>query len=289
MTWSPDPAWSSVPGTHGPTTEGLWIHHDRVFKRLRPSDHNWEPWHVGYWRREAEVAIHPWLVDGPGLVPTGFHSVAEDPTGITIESEFVTGPLPTNLQVADALGRFAESSYQEAAWFTRGLLPCRIAILEDNGGWSAMARTSIGDLCQTLWDERHTLLEKLETGPQGRHHGDPTPKNFLTTRDREVVAIDWQCLGVGPVGVDLGYWALSAKEDFDVLADVYVGQQPARTEILLAARVMLAFTVISRANQAIAQAFRLGIPLESLQKHPSVSPHLRALQRHLPQVEALTR
>jgi len=215
--------------------------------------------------------------------------VAEDPTGITIESEFVTGPLPTNLQVADALGRFAESSYQEAAWFTRGLLPCRIAILEDNGGWSAMARTSIGDLCQTLWDERHTLLEKLETGPQGRHHGDPTPKNFLTTRDREVVAIDWQCLGVGPVGVDLGYWALSAKEDFDVLADVYVGQQPARTEILLAARVMLAFTVISRANQAIAQAFRLGIPLESLQKHPSVSPHLRALQRHLPQVEALTR
>ena len=53
-------------------------------------------------------------------------------------------------------------------------------------------------------------------------HGDAVPANFLASRGEDVVAVDWQCFGVGPVGADLGYYALSSREEFDVLLEAFV-------------------------------------------------------------------
>jgi hypothetical protein len=287
LNWAPDPAWEQVRGAHGPNTVGIWRFRDRIFKRLHPGLNEWPATHVGYWRREADLAHNPWMLDGPGLVPVDFHGVEEDSEGITIESQYVTGEPPTTLMVTRALGSFAKAPFRETPWCTRSLLETRLSIVQSRGGWLAMERTSIADICQRLWLARHDIVERTSRGPQGRMHGDATPKNFLTTRGDDVVAIDWQCFGIGPIGTDLGYWALSAKEDFDVLSEIYSGDHEAQEEIILAARTMMAYTLISRADLALVQANRLGVGLAALQKHPSVAPHLRAIQRHLPQIEAL--
>ena len=213
MTWAPDPSWVPLPGAHGPNTVGIWRHHDRLFKRLHPGEREWPPSHVGYWRREADLAKNAWMVDGPGLVPVDFHSVHEDAEGVTIESQLVSGEPPTNLMVARALGRFARSPEQvpnalQTPWCTRSLLETRLSIVEGRGGWLAMERTSIADICRNLWSTRFELLEGVSRGPHGRMHGDATPRNFLTKKGEDVVAIDWQCFGVGPIGIDLGYWSL---------------------------------------------------------------------------------
>ncbi|HNJ78409.1 MAG TPA: phosphotransferase [Marmoricola sp.] len=287
MAWQPDPSWIPITGTHGPTTEGIWTHQGRIIKRIRPGESDWGREHVGYWRREAEVAANPWLVDGPGLRPVGFHLIEEDDLGVTIHSEMVLGPPPTNLQVAAALGRFALAEFTPAPWYCNSLLATRLNMVERHGGWDGMSHTSIADLCADLWQRRERILEAIDRGPQGRLHGDPIPKNFLTPSGSDVITIDWQCFGVGPVGLDLGYWALSAREDFEVLIDVFIGTHPERASISLAARTMLVYTAITKANQALRQAVRTGMSLAAIQKHPSVAPHLRALQRHLPQIERL--
>ena len=37
-----------------------------------------------------------------------------------------------------------------------------------------------------------------------------------------MLAIDWATLGTGPVGADLGYYALAAREEFEPLLDAYL-------------------------------------------------------------------
>ena len=90
--WEPDPAWRRLPGAGGPSTAGLWLAEDGgrswVVKRLEQPDRAnpalLDPAHAGYWRREAEVARHPGVVDGPGLVPPEFGTVEEDDEGLTV-------------------------------------------------------------------------------------------------------------------------------------------------------------------------------------------------------------
>ncbi|MFN8107824.1 MAG: phosphotransferase [Nocardioidaceae bacterium] len=287
MSWSPDPAWVAVPGRHGPATVGIWTHDDRVIKRVSPGEEEWAPAHVGYWRREAEVARNPFMVDGPGVFPTGFHSVEEDAEGITIVSQYVEGTAPTSLQVVAALGRFARAPFTEAPWCARDVLATRLAMVENRGGWRALASTDLGPLSQIVWQLRGQLMDRLAQAPQGRMHGDATPANFLAQRDGGVVAIDWQCFGVGPVGSDLGYWALSAREDFGVLLDVYAGDHPWRSKIEDVARIMIAFTILSRADLALGQLEHAGVDEGAVPQHPRVAPHLRALQRHLACIESL--
>ena len=44
--------------------------------------------------------------------------------------------------------------------------------------------------------------------------------------ERGVLALDWATLGTGPVGSDVGYWSLSAREGFEPLVDAYVAGLP---------------------------------------------------------------
>lgn len=249
-----------------------------------------DPSHAGYWRREVEVALNPSVVDGPGLVPCEFGRVEEDDEGVTVWSAEEVGEPPNGLFVARALGRFAAAAHPTPAWACRRLLTDRLAMTEERGGWRTLARTTLADVADHLWKRREHWLSRCDEGSLGRLHGDAVPANFLRSRGHDVVAVDWHCFGVGPVGADLGYYALSVREDFEVLLDAFVagaGPDADRDAIALAARVSAVYTVMSRAEWALARASRGEGALAGKFRHPAVAPHLRALQRQFPQIEQL--
>jgi aminoglycoside phosphotransferase (APT) family kinase protein len=298
LMWEPDPSWRQLPGAGGPSTEGVWVADADgqrwVVKRLAAPRERLnsltQPGGAGYWRREAEVARDASSVDGPGLVPPVFGAVEEDDEGVTLWTREEAGEPPTGLFVAQALGRFAGAPHATPAWASRGLLADRLAMTEERGGWRTLARTTLADVSDLLWRRRGHWLERCAQGPEGRLHGDAVPSNFLSRRGEDVVAVDWQCFGVGPVGSDLGYFALSSREEFDVLLDAFldgVGPGADREAIALAARVTAVYTVLSRAEWALAQAARGEGALAGKFRHPAVAPHLRALQRQFPQIERL--
>ncbi len=296
--WQPEPAWQPLRGAGGPASAGLWLAvagGDRwVVKRLtapepRSRAHT-DPTYVGYWRREVEIALDPGPVDGPGLVPPEFGPVEEDDEGVTIWTREEEGTPPSGLFVARALGRFAGAVHTTPHWATRRLLADRLEMAEDRGGWPTLARTTLADVAERLWQRRGHWLARCGDLPVGRLHGDAVPANFSSTRGEAVVALDWQCAGVGPIGSDLGYYALSSREEFDVLADSFIdgaGPGADREGILLAARVTAVYTVLARAEWALAQAARGEGALAGKYRHPAVAPHLRALQRQFPQIEHL--
>ena len=164
------------------------------------------------------------------------------------------------------------------------------------GGWPTLARTTMADVTEHLWERRGHWLGRLDEAPTGRLHGDAVPANFVAARDDDVVAVDWRCAGIGPVGTDLGYFALSSREGFEVLVETFLGgvraEAPglptsAAEAIALAARVTAVYSVLSRAEWALAQVARGEGALAGKYRHPAVAPHLRAVERMLPQIEWL--
>ena len=228
--WEPDPSWRRLPGAGGPATVGIWLADVEgrrwVVKRLSaPSTRpvpSLIPPYAGYWRREAEVARDPAIVDGPGLVPPEFGPVEEDEDGITVWSLEQEGEPPPGLFVARALGRFAGAAHATPSWASRRLLSDRLAMAGERDGWPTLARTTLADVADNLWRRRDHWLGRCAEAPEGRLHGDAVPGNFLTTRADDVVAVDWQCFGVGPVGADVGYYALSSREEFEVLVGAFL-------------------------------------------------------------------
>lgn len=299
--WQPEPSWSRLPS--GAASAGVWLAETPggpvVVKRLQaphPGDDPRlsDPSHATYWRREADVALDPDVLRGPGLRPAEVLRVDEDEEGVTIRTRQVetTGPLPA-LFVARCLGRFAAREPEERPWLSRRLLRDRLAYAERRDGWPTLARTPLADVAALLWQRRGHWLDAGDTGPCGRVHGDAAPRNFLAVRDDHAVAVDWQGLGSGPLGADLGYLSLSAREDFDVLLSAYVdGLAELRPgvdagSVGRAARVMAVYTAFTRAEWALARVAPGEGALAGKFRHPSVAPHLRAVQRQLGHVEAL--
>jgi aminoglycoside phosphotransferase (APT) family kinase protein len=300
--WEPDPSWRPLAG--GPGSDGLWqverAGRSWVVKRLHRPDAD-APWllrpdHAGYWRREADLAADPTFVAGPGLVPSQFGPVEEDEEGATVWTEEVLGEPPPGPFVARALGRFAAGEYDAPAWASRRLLADRLEMAAQRNGWPTLARTTLADVTEHLWQRRGHWLTLLEQGPQGRLHGDAVPGNFVARRADDVVAVDWQCAGIGPVGTDVGYYALSAREEFGALLESFltgVEQEmggpgvEAVEAVELAARVTAVYSVISRAEWALAQVAHGEGALAGKYRHPAVAPHLRAVERQLPQIERL--
>ncbi|MFL6062164.1 MAG: phosphotransferase [Marmoricola sp.] len=306
MTWQPDPSWTRMPAAGGPATVGVWRGEDEgrrvVVKRLgRPGPGDpallEDRTHAGYWRRELDVALDTSWVDGPGLVPPRYLRAEEDADGATVVAEEVVAALdagpPTSLLVARSLGRFAGSSSGAPAWAARRTLTDRLALAESRGGWPTLGRTTLADVSSHLWEQRGTWLGRRAAAPEGRLHGDAVPANFVATRGEDVVAVDWQGFGVGPIGTDLGYYALSAREDFEVLLETFLGGVAAVGAVVdadavrVAATVMCVYTVLSRAEWALSRVAPGEGALAGKFNHPAVAPHLRALQRQGPQIEAL--
>lgn len=298
--WEPEPSWQRLPGS-GPGSGGVWCVTDErgswILKRLeRPEDPHpnvSRPAQAGYWRREAEVASDPAPVTGPGLVPTAFGAVEEDAEGITVWSEEVVAEPPPGLFVARALGRFASSPYDAAPWASRSLLADRLAMAQERGGWPTLARTNLADVTDHLWTRRGHWLDRIARGPEGRLHGDAVPRNFLAQQGDDVVAVDWQCTGIGPIGTDVGYFSLSSREDFGVLVDAFLDGARTQTpdldaeSVVTAACVTAVYSVLSRAEWALAHVARGEGALLGKFRHPAVLPHLRAVERMLPQIERL--
>jgi hypothetical protein len=287
--WQPDPSWISLPAGGGPATVGVWQALDRgrpaIVKRLgRPGPEDSaileDRIHSGYWRR-------------PGLVAPSYFRCEEDNEGITLWSEQVVAEPPTSLMVARCLGRFAGAPHRTPPWAARRTLEDRLAIAESRGGWPTLKRTTLADVADHLWEHRTSWLQRRANGPAGRLHGDAVPANFVGSRGDEVVAVDWQGFGVGPIGTDLGYYALSAREDFEILLSTFLdgvvagGGIVAEQAVRTAASVMAVYTVFSRAEWALSRVAPGEGALAGKFSHPSVAPHLRALQRQASQIELL--
>jgi hypothetical protein len=249
-----------------------------------------DPTHFAYWRREADVAESGVNRRTPGLRgPAG--AVEEDADGITLTTDWVEDAGTNGLFLAHALGRFAAADPGERPWLTRDLLRCRLLRVERRGGWPTLARTNAADIADTLWSRREHFLQQYDALPQVAHHGDVAAAN-LRGRDGDlVVAIDWQSLGVGPVGTDLGLLMASAREAPEPLLDAYLLGLPdgiaTPEEVRLGARTTAAYTVVSRAEWALSRVASGEGALAAKFRHPSVAPYLRALERVAGEIESM--
>lgn len=298
--WHPEPGWRQLPGGSGPSTYGVWLAveagREVVVKRLgaphaRDPAELRDPRHFAWWRRPADVALSGLTVRTPGLRDLGPVRVEEDDEGITLVHPRVPDAANPGLFVARALGRFAGADLGDAGWLARDQLRARLRRVEHTGGWPTLARTTVADVADHLWQHREHHLARLDALPQVSQHGDPVPANLPGRSAGEVIAIDWSALGTGPVGADLGYYALSAREDFEPLVEAYLADLPdglaTRAEVELGARVTAVYTVLSRAEWALARVAHGEGALAGKFRHPSVAPHLLAMQRQFPQIEAL--
>lgn len=297
--WEPEPDWHPMPGGTGTSTVGVWRAalggQPVVIKRLaRPAPHDppelSRPEHFGYWRREADVLSTGIVAGTDGLhaVPA---AVEEDEDGITLTREWVEDAANSGLFVAMSLGRFAGSLTVRPRFLARDLMRDRMARVEHRGGWPTLARTAIADVADHLWRRRTATLERADALPQVAQHGDATAANLHGRAGDRVVAIDWAMLGVGPVGGDLGQFALGAREEFDPLLEAYLmGLAPdlaTPDQVALGARITAVYTALNRAEWALERVAGGEGALANKFRHPAVAPHLRTLQRQYPLIEAL--
>ncbi len=299
LMWQPEPGWHPLPGGTGTSTLGVWRtvigHQPVVVKRLAaPGEDDphelSDPRHFAYWRRAADVATTCLVDRTPGL-RAPVTAVEEDGEGITLTQEWVEDAASSGLFGANALGRFAGVDLGEVRWLARDQLRDRMRRVEHRGGWRTLSRTTVADVADHLWGRRTALLDELDGLAQVAQHGDPVPANLPGRVGDDVVAIDWGMLGHGPVGADLGYFMLSAREAFEPLLEAYLMGLPAgvatREEVAQGARVTAVLTALNHAEWALARVAGGEGALAGKFRHPAVAPHLRALQRQLPQVEAL--
>ena len=298
--WQPEPGWLLVPGGTGTSTVGVWrtLRDDLpvVVKRLSaPEAHDppelSDPRHFAYWRRAADVVTSGVVITTPGLRAPLDAAVEEDVEGITLVQDWVEDAANSGLFAAHAMGRFAGADLGDRPWLARHQLRDRMDRVARRGGWTTIARTTAADVADHLWNRRETFLDALDELPQVPQHGDPVPANLPGREADDVVAIDWGTLGHGPVGADLGYHVLSAREDFEPLMDAYLLGLPDGLadpeQVALGARVTAVYTVLTRADWALARVAGGEGALASKYRHPSVAPYLRAMQRQGPQIEAL--
>lgn len=299
--WQPDPGWLVLPGGTGPSTLGVWRtavgEEAVVVKRLgQPGAYDtaelsWRR-HFAYWRRAADVATAGLVDDTPGMIAPRT-SVVEDDEGITLTTEWVEDAANSGLFAALSMGRFAGADLGGARWLARNQFRDRMARIDYNGGWPTLMRTTAADIAHTLWQRREHFINLLDELPQVAQHGDPAPQNLLgRTEDGErLIAIDWSCLGHGPVGGDLGLYLLHAREAFEPLLEAYVLGLPdglaTRAEATLGAQISAVYTALSRAEWALSRITPGEGPLLAKFRHPAVAPHLRTLQKQAPLVEAL--
>ncbi len=303
MAWDPEPGWLSVPGGTGPSTVGVWRTElggqPLAVKRLgRPGPDDppelSDPTHFAYWRREADVAESGLPRSTPGLRGP-VTAVEEDDVGITLTSDWVEDADTNGLFRAHALGRFAAADVGDRSWLASDLLRRRISRVEHRGGWPTLARTSAADLADSLWARREHFLQQYDALPLVAHHGDVASANLCGREGDLVLAIDWQSLGVGPIGTDLGLQMASAREAPEPLFDAYLlglaeggaGTVASADQVRLGARIVAAYTAVSRAEWALARVAGGEGALAAKFRHPSVAPYLRNLERVAEEIDAL--
>ncbi|CAM3787752.1 phosphotransferase [Nocardioides zeicaulis] len=297
--WQPEPGWQRLPGA-GPATAGVWsasrAGREVVVKRLtRPDPHDapgtLAPADVNYWRRAADVALSGIVTEAPGLREAPVLAVEEDDEGVTLVHGRVVHQDAPGPWLAACLGRFAGARLGEHPWLARDQLRTRLGLVAHRGGWRTLARTPVADVADHLWRQRTVWLDRCDALPQVAQHGDPSAANIPGRHADGAVAIDWAHLGTGPVGADLGYLSLAAREELGPLVEAYVEALPpglaTAEQVALGARVMAVYTAVTRLDWALARVADGEGALAGKFRHPSVAPYIFAMQRQVDQIEAL--
>lgn len=250
MPWHPSPDWHQLTAGTGQTTGGVWLTPDRqVVKRLVPGVT--DPRHHASWERQALVAESGIVASTPGLRSPACLGVERDPSGITLRMAYVPPTSWSPVGLADALGRFAQCSAQEPAWGARDVLRDRLATVERRGGWGALSRAGLSSAAiDALWVRRDAAMAVLDELPRVPTHGDAHPVNLLGRDGDDVLAIDWEQFGLGPVGFDLGYLLLAVDTPLDQLLAAHGGDLDA---VRRGAVLVAAYTGVSRAAWALSQ------------------------------------
>ena len=297
--WQPEPGWRRLHGA-GPATVGIWSATEGsrtvVVKRLAAPEPHDPAAHlplsdVNHWRRTAEVALSGVVAATPGLRDAAVVRVEEHAEAVTVVHELVQRVEQSGLWLADCLGRFASADLGSRTWLARDQLRTRLSLVARRGGWRTLARTPVADVAEHLWVRRAAWLDRCDALPQVPQHGDPAPANIPGRHGDDGVAIDWAHLGTGPVGSDLGYLSLAAREELGPLVDAYLAALPgglaSRGQVLTGARVTAVYTALTRLDWALARVAEGEGALAGKFRHPSVAPYIRALQRQADEVEAL--
>lgn len=295
--WQPAPEWTPVPSGRGALTVGLWRSvadgQSWIIKRVRcPLDDDPEDYSrldsPTYWRRELEFA----LADPPlaGLAAPRVGRAEEDAEGFTLWTLEQPRAGVGSEALAAALGTFASSPAPSVPWLARGHLRSRLSRADERGGWPTLARTTVADVTEALWERRHSILKRLEALPLVPVHGDLVAGNVIGQHaDGSVVVADWSAYGVAAPGEDLAFFALSARADFDSLVDAYSARLPisvGTTDLLWVGRAVTAYTVAAQAEWGLARAASGEGPLAAKYGHPAVSRYLHALQENLGSIVA---
>lgn len=299
--WQPEPGWERLPT--GPSSAGAWLVRSGgravvVKRHAAPTDHDppalHDSTHPAYWRRAVDVAVSGVVDETRGLRAPATLEVVEDAEGATVTTAWVEPTSNDAAFMARSLGRFTTNPVPQARWLARGQLGARLAEVERRGGWATLSRTPVADVADLLWRRRASVQAHLDTLPQVLQHGDPVPGNLPGRLDDDVLAVDWSSVGTGPLGADLGYLALNVRDAFEPLVEAYVdgtewadGRGAPVEDITYAARVTVAYTVLTRVDWALTRVAPGEGALAGKYRHPSVAPYIRAMQRHFPQVEAL--
>lgn len=278
-----------MPG-HGPASSGLWRVPGSpalVAKRLtRPPEHEigaHRPDGLAYWRREADALTSGVLVDLPGVCALAPVDVLEDEEGITLVLPEIVGSPVRALDVARGLARCAEQAVPVSDWMVEDQFGQRLDALERRGGWRHLARTPAADLAEAVWSRRGGVRATLASVQRVFAHGDVTPGNVACRHpDGRVVMLDWASCGLGAFGHDLGYWWLSTSDSLEDIvhaaAELFPGPaEPSLT--LMAARATAVFTAFTRADWALGRVAPGEGALVAKMRHPSVTRHLRDVQR----------
>ena len=228
MPWHPSPDWQPLTAGTGQATGGVWRTPDgEVVKRLVPGVQ--DPRHHAYWERQALVAESGVVAGTPGLRAPVCLGVERDGDGITLRMAYTSAVEWAPEALAGALGRFAGSSVAEPDWGARDVLRDRLRTVEQRGGWTPLRRAGLATpAINELWRRRDRALAVLDGLPRVPTHGDAHPVNLLGRAGDDVVAIDWEQFGLGPLGFDLGYLALAVDVPLDALVDAHGGDVAAR-------------------------------------------------------------
>jgi hypothetical protein len=188
--------------------------------------------------------------------------VESDPGGLTVWSAAVPAVELEPLELALGLGRFGLNEFEPAEWFARRILRDRLAGDERAAGWARLVLedrlpAGLRRDCGVLWERRYELMDELDRLPQQVVHGDAHPVNLLGRERDEVVAVDWEQFGVGPVGFDLGYLVASTEAAVDGLVAAYQSGSRAKwtSDVVRRGAVLTAaITVVARAAWSLGQA-----------------------------------
>jgi hypothetical protein len=258
--WEPEPEWTALTAGTGVSNGGVWLTPDGlVVKRLLRGVER--PDHYAYWRRQADVAGSGVVEATAGLRAPRCVKVDTDADGVTVWTEAVATAALSGVELAEAVGRFARNEIEPADWFARRILRDRLANDEQGPGWAPLATeqrlpAELRHDCGVLWARRHELLTELDGLPQQVIHGDAHPVNLLGREGDDVIAVDWEQFGTGPLGFDLAYLLVSTDTPIDALLSAYQlgsGSAWPTDAVRRGAVVTAAITAVARAAWSLRQ------------------------------------